>query len=69
MVMSNGSMWGLQLGRAKDRARKKYPNQPERARQMCDKEMGVYDGPYNLEPLNWFQKIQLFFDDEAHVRS
>jgi hypothetical protein len=60
--MSNGSTWGTQLARAQARARKKFPNQPERARQMQDEELAIYNPPYNLEQLTLWQKIKGLFE-------
>lgn len=48
--------------RAERRARKKYPNQLERAREMIDSECGEYNGPYTLEPLTLWQRLMKLFD-------
>jgi len=53
------TMYVFARTRAQERAQKKYPKQPERARQMTDHECGVCNGPYNLEPLAWPQRIKL----------
>ncbi len=59
--MSNGSMWGMQLARAQERAERRYPKQPERARKMADSELAIYNGPYKLEPLTVTQRIAVIF--------
>ena len=45
--------------RAEERAHEKYPEQSERRRQMADSECAEDNGPYNLEPLTWSQRIGL----------
>ena len=52
-------VWAVIRHYASERAKKRYPKQPERARQMADHECGIYDGPYKLEPLTLPQRIGL----------
>lgn len=53
--------------KAEERARRKYPNQPERAREMADSECAEYNGPYKLEPLSRTQQLELILDRQAHA--
>lgn len=59
--MLDASSWGVSVARAQKEARKRYPKQPERARHYHHKILGVYDGPYHLEPLTIGQRIAFIF--------
>lgn len=56
--MIEATQWVRIRTLAEARAKKKFPDQPERARQMADHECGVWDGPYALEPLTPFQHLK-----------
>jgi hypothetical protein len=61
-------VWAYIRTYAKARAEKKYPHQPERARHMADHECGVYNGPYSLEPLTLWQRIEDYFFEDTHTK-
>lgn len=56
------------LSVSKERAQRKYPRQPERARHLADSEVGIDNGPYKFEKLSLPQRLHVLWNDKAHSK-